>query len=441
MDTETTPFGQQPLSSYGTCIYGYEGTGLLSLENDEEVECKFNAGQLKNGDVLLLCHSPEPCLPDCPNGFKGETVEGFEVTASGSIARGNYLPVSPGDSHGMYQAYHLDRMRVELKTAPAPRNVSFGLTNFVFSRSESCTVNGISVGCLSLHLKQPQSEFDLFIRAVPEYQNVKARLQTVKDVDVTCEAVVEIPQVGDWKQLEQVADDLCYVLSIARGTKVNWVYREQRDQAGQLLSRTHCSRIPKPYCPWPVIDPRRPDETKAFVEGAYGVYVEKREGYRLDRGVIDAYLDAKAEGDYVQIRGAKLAVAMEMLKTVFLKHPRSPVKAYIMDQQRLDEALVEGIQEAIREKLQKAGVKRDLAEAMCSNGKIAGLNRRSFRHILEKFRKDIKLEICDTAFLRFVECRNKLVHEGQFYCKAATPEERKNLKPLSSCRAEYCFLV
>jgi hypothetical protein len=41
----------------------------------------------------------------------------------------------------------------------------------------------------------------------------------------------------------------------------------------------------------------------------------------------------------------------------------------------------------------------------------------------------------------FVECRNKLVHEGRFYCTAATLREIKRCQPLASPLLECMFLV
>src|SRR5690606_1603810 len=68
-----------------------------------------------------------------------------------------------------------------------------------------------------------------------------------------------------------------------------------------------------------VIDPRADaaEETKAFVECTMPIFRKRKEELRLDRGTIDSYLDAKAEGDYLETRGAKLALALETLRFAF----------------------------------------------------------------------------------------------------------------------------
>ena len=42
---------------------------------------------------------------------------------------------------------------------------------------------------------------------------------------------------------------------------------------------------------------------------------------------------------------------------------------------------------------------------------------------------------------RFVGSRNKLVHEGRFYCEVASEKERSALPPLQDPTHEYYWLV
>jgi len=238
-------------------------------------------------------------------------------------------------------------------------------------------------------------------------------------------------------------DNLCYLLSVARGTKIQWVYCDQYDESGELVMRTHSSSVTKPYCPLAVIDPRDDGghETKTFLEQAYTAYDSKRDTYRLNLGTIDAYLDAKAENDYLETRGAKLAVALEMLKAVFLELPDSPVKEYVLTEKHFKK-LVSAISKAIDEALKQEGVKEgNSRKAICDQKKIQGLNRRSFRSLINKLCKQIGLKVKRDEIALFVECRDKLVHMGRFYCTTATDEERQMCRPLPSEKDEYYFMV
>ena len=132
-------------------------------------------------------------------------------------------------------------------------------------------------------------------------------------------------------------------------------------------------------------------ETRDFVEGVCRVYVKKREPFRLHKGTIDAYLDAKAEADYLEMRGVKFVVAMEILKSVFRK--------------------------------------------------VAIIKSGSFRSIIENLCNLISLQIDSQEMNLFVECRNSLIHEGEFYCETATPKKRNRCNPLNTRFEEYLFLV
>lgn len=65
MRTEENPPGQNLLSFYGESLAAYSGEGTLTLEDTRTASCSFEAGQLKNGSVFLLCNFPErdPFLP------------------------------------------------------------------------------------------------------------------------------------------------------------------------------------------------------------------------------------------------------------------------------------------------------------------------------------------------------------------------------------------
>jgi hypothetical protein len=210
---------------------------------------------------------------------------------------------------------------------------------------------------------------------------------------VSCEVIADIPTDGNIALITEAVEDLCYILSVARGTKVQWVYRDQYDLTEKLISRTHSSRITKRYCPLKIIDTIASGggETKSFIEQAYSTYVDKRESYRLNNGTIDAYLDAKAEADYLEMRGVKFAVSMEILKKVF-----------------------------------------------CKSMNIKG---GSFKSLVENLCNSINLNVSKQEIDLFVKSRNSLIHGGEFFCIVATPKQREKFKVPSAHTEEYLFLV
>jgi hypothetical protein len=426
--------GQSLLKDYGNCLCVYHGKGVTTLEDGEKFDCLFEGGQLTNGQVLLLCDflSPLPIyLSISATKFQGTTSDGFRICATEAFSETSYLPDIPIDrSSGVWAAFHIHKIIVQIAEDGRNQSLHFGITNLEFIGSEPT---------LSLDLQTDSRSTKLLIKPLDLNGKIMKRVRTLKGIDVSCEIITEIPADGDVAVVTEVVDDLCYILSVARGTKIQWVYCDSYDGSGKLLSRNLCSRITKPYCPLKIIHPLG-KETKAFIEQAYPAYVNKRKRYKLDKGTIDAYLDAKAEADYLEMRGIKLAVAMEILKSMFIELTDAPMKGYIIEEEKFKEVSPR-LCKAMDEFLQTKKIDRDSRKAVCNDKKVLDLNRRSFAYFLKKLCRHIDLRINENDVRLFVQCRNKLVHYGRFYCAMATPEERNECNPLPSESNEYYFLV
>jgi hypothetical protein len=102
-------------------------------------------------------------------------------------------------------------------------------------------------------------------------------------------------------------------------------------------------------------------------------------------------LDAKAEADYLEMRGVKFAVAMEILKTLFRKS--------------------------------------------------MNINGGAFKSLIQNLCNSINLSVSKQEIDLFVKCRNSLIHEGEFFCITAKPKQRKRFHALGTQTEEYLFLV
>lgn len=440
---EETSWGLD-LIHYGTSLATYKGEGILTLAGGERVECEFEAGQLTSGDVILLCATESSYLFGIDvsvSAFSGITADGHRLSADDRITGLNYLPDRPRGRSGTLAAFRLEKLTARTGAEGPVRSVRFGITNFKFTCTATVTGNdGCRISVLPLRLRSGEEVTSLYVRPVEHYEQVMRRVLTLKGIDVTCEAVAEVAGDADAPRLEGVMDNLCRILSVARGTKIQWVYGDYYDAAGRLMSRTHFGHITNPYGPLAIIDSRYEgrNETRAFIEGAYPVYVERRDAYKLDRGTIDAYLDAKAENDYLEMRGGKVAVALEKLKAMFLAQPGGKAREFVIAETEFA-ALMPKLKAAVGEVLKESGVPSSARGEMY--GKLRGFNRRSFADLLGDFFNSIGLRPSGREVQLFIQCRNKLVHAGEFYCVAATAEERAKCEPLPSHQEEYYFMV
>jgi len=444
---EGNSFEHSLLKDYGDCLCHYHGKGVITLEDGKKFDCLFEAGQLTSGQVLLLCDFLPPLptyLGISATKFEGTTFDGFRILATEAFSETSYLPDIPLDrSSGVWAAFHIHEIIVQIAEDRRSQSVHFGITNFEFLGTERIQQSD-NYFChfLPLNLQSKGGSSKLSIKPLDQYDKIMQRVRTLKGIAVSCELLVEIPTGCNITEVTELVSDLCYILSVARGTKIQWVYYDSYDGSGKLLSRNLCSRITKPYCPLEIIHPLAGGgkETEAFIEQAYPAYVNKRERYKLDKGTIDAHLDAKAEADYLEMRGVKLVVAMEMLRAVVLELPCAFVKEYVITDQKFKE-LVSTLCRAVDDVLKKENIDKDSRRAICNDKKVLELNRRSFAHFLRKLCRHVGLEVKENEIRQFVEFRNKLVHRGRFYCAIATPDEQNQCEPLPSKWHEYCFLV
>lgn len=305
-----------------------------------------------------------------------------------------------------------------------PEQVRFGVTNFLFESRFQTSLehngNGVAVS----------------IEPIEEASEIMWRVEKLKSIAVTCEVVGKIAMNGERERLDEVVDNLCYLLSVARGTKIQWIYRNLCDENGVCLSTTHAAKVTKIYCPLSIIDNDK--ETQVFLEKTYSTYVANRECYELERGTIDAYLDAKAENDYLELRALKLAVAMEALKAVMLKSVENFVGEYILSQEDF-KSLCFTVKGLLRDELKAQNVSGADRDAIYR--KLPELNRRAFKEILTDLLTRIQLNVAKQDLDLLVKCRDSLVHQVRFYCQTATLEDLQRVPPLPTPAEEYFFLV
>ncbi len=406
---------QKQLSLLGDCITTYKGEGVLTLKDGFSVPCIFEAGQLKQGDIFLFCDCSALTVSTFftpAHKFEGTTTQGYTFASID-----NFIQI---DSEAGTHVYLLRSGTVRVAEQTLPQSVRYGVTNLIIEHPLRIQVN---------HKGMIQQ---LVIKPVHNHETIMWCVRRLKSIDVTCEIVGEVTSETGKEILEEVVDNICYLLSVAKGTKIEWLYLDIFDAQGTCTERMHGSRITKTYCPFSLIDEDR--ILQAFLEKTYNPYVTNRERYALNQGAIDTYLDAKAESDYLQVRGIKLAVAMEVLKDVFLNLSDRRVEEFVTKPNRFNKKIISELEGEILSILRKNN--RDITAKTLSE-KLPDLNRRTFREILDDIFKQIDLQLTEEDTQSFIQSRNSLVHKGRFKSEEKS-REVENIQPLIE---EFCFLM
>jgi hypothetical protein len=330
---------------------------------------------------------------------------------------------------GAWGVYRLSLLRADLPASGPPGLVRYLLTNFEFdakARREVVTV------------QLPGLEGDIRLVPLPQAPLAADKLRAIRQARPTAWLEIQ-PQDGHAVAAREIANNICNLLSVARGTKIAWIQEELVSTAGAPTHRFYYNHVTKPYSPFAPIHPMRLGGIDDFLVVTYETYCANRERYQLDRGTIDSILDAKLETDFLETRGAKLAVALEALKQNVLL-ASEPEAAHHINPDAFA-ACLKAISQSVRDILIENGVSPDSATSISTPKRFLGLNRRSFAHLLRRIRRKLDIRVSQADLDLFVKCRNSLLHRGEFYCTSASEAERTKCPPKATKIEEYLFLI
>lgn len=428
------------LAPYGRVLASYTGHGRLRLQTGEPLRCSFSACQLADGEIILLAqaHRGSMAWPPGPLlSFEGTTRHGEQLVSDGQGCWVTDLR-PPSATVGFSLAFQLPALTVRARARETGPLVEarFGVTNFV------CRENMRAP--LTLRASAGTTEIELV--AVPDAERVVRRIRTLRSIDVTCELRVPL---RDGVALEAVSDQahtLCQALSIANGSRVEWVNCDLYDAAGQRVERRHRNHVTKRYAGWPIIDFRNgwtPD-ARRFTEEAFRVLATGAEPL-LRPSIIESCLDAKAQEDFLESRGAKVAISLEMLRWTLASTEGRREPGALLEWPAF-ERLAPELRGAMATVLDAHGVApHTSASRVCARSlrrlNQAGAEGGQFGRMLHQLNERIGLRADRETIERVTRSRHALVHEGKFYHQLAPDSRPASLPPLASAADEYYFLI
>jgi hypothetical protein len=248
------------LAEYGSPLFTYSGLGTVYFEGGLTRAVEFDAGQTREGTAWVLTTAPNASFDRRePLRFEGETSSGDRVSTSGLLMAQAYLPEV--DTPGLHAAFRARELRFDRGATGPVREYRFGLSNAAIWGVEvtEYVTDGGRRKCRGIPIRLPMGAGGAVAATlvqIADAERRKLRVMTLRDIDVLSELIVPFQGTLDPEEVEQGVKDACYVLSVARGTKVNWAYREERDGEGTLMARVHRSVITKAYTPCAPIDDR-----------------------------------------------------------------------------------------------------------------------------------------------------------------------------------------
>ncbi|MFC1980939.1 hypothetical protein ACFLVN_01685 [Chloroflexota bacterium] len=327
------------LGAYGKIIREYEGNGLHTLNTGQTCNCSVRAVQLADGKLMADCLFTENLElvrnnlfgNDATKSIRGFTKENDEFALGGQILYTNFTERTAPDEHTISMVVIADNLAYHKQANSTLKSIRFGITNlqFIGNKIKEYSHGGGGLHILVIELAGRTIE----IHEIEDYKNIIESVKAQRGIDVTCEAVLEICSEDEVDSAIQLVDTLCKLLSFARGTKINWIYYDCFDSRGEYILSSHNNNVVWRYAGIPLIDPRNPNDTAIFIEQAYPSYVSIQDKYSLGKS-IEAYLDAKREGVYLETRALVAAVLLDFLSGIYVGKEirfRKRIKAMLLD--------------------------------------------------------------------------------------------------------------
>ena len=363
----------------------YDGSGFLATENGARIACQFRADQEFSGVVQVVFHRILP--PDF--------------------------------------AFHLIKFRkiAVYEKAPPTTGHRFLLTNFTFSPFTHLGEPPHHPPPHRLSLKIDGQDVDPEIKPLPDYVQRVVTLWQTRAIIPTCE--LQISTVPDKSQEWpfDLAGRICRLLSVAAGTVIEWITAYGVNENNERTRCVHAARRTKPFCSLPVVPIREfgyDANTRMLQEFLQNGLEQSsaRDRHRMN-AVVAAYLDARLESDFVEARGIKTVVVLEMLKNLFSEEYSSKEWNKLMPK-----SLRKRISVVVKNALKQSEIPAGPADAV--QEMMGQLNRPPFKRLVAYMIEQLGLVEDESVVKAIILARNSLVHTGQFL-SVKDPEKAKEL--------------
>lgn len=283
----------------------------------------------------------------------------------------------------------------------------FKITNFKFIGNQGYKVNETT---MQTELKISINGIDIFIRPVSGYNKIIKDIEYTHNVAVTAYLLVE-GNIENKDNTIQIVDNICSLLSLAKGTKINWISYTIENNNGEVLEKYYSNRVTKSYSALMLISYKNPSDLKKYLESTYVNYINKINDWKFNN-IIEEFIDAVKEGDYLELRGLKLAATMEFIlgKYKSLNNCEFYIPKDEFDEKKIDSRIKKALE------CELSGILTIKQIGSLSKG-TRGLNRLTFKESLYKLYDDLKFTLSKEEkekIKSFIELRNNLVHRSDF---------------------------
>jgi len=409
------------------------GNGHIELHDGTSIECSLTLCQHFDGALFLSCTCNDPL-----SGFRlwpsmskpvrrltGQTTDGQPVATAG--------PIHTTAINGQEVTFSASCLTIgELSSQPTDHH--FLLTNIVFPGAPSGTMPA------PITLTVPTTPHPTIgvLRPHPDYQS-RERLQRHHKLP-TPTAILTVSSTDTLGDIADFAGHLCSALSIVQGHKTNWITHEVTDRSGATCYKSLHDRITKRSSGL-ALDCISGNDRRLPLTAAQDCCQKVREmqaEYGWNGPVLEVWLEARTDADYLETRALKFVTVVEALRTIILR--KQPPRSHLSP--RAWQSFLEYMIPTARFFLTAAiKANKQQVAAMTAPTRWEPLNRTSFRSEITAAFNKIGVKEDSRAIELFVISRNKLIHEGVFRCTSTPDAVKAEGDAPQDPTAEYLFIA
>src|ERR1017187_416183 len=387
-----------------------EGNGCLELLDDLRIECTFTLHQHFDGALFLRCNCNDPAARFRLWASRGKPLGRLVgITMDGQIIR-NAGPLRISEINTTDCTLRASSVIVGDETS-TPTEQQFTLTNVCFPETASHDMPDH----VRLTIPTDPEPVSIVLEPHDEYQE-RERFQRRHGLTVPT-AILRVSSRASLSETSDLVGRLCTALSIVQGHKINWITHECRDQNQFSCYRNMADRVTK-LPSWLALNRLSGNSLRLPLAAAQDCYTrvcQLEDQYSWNGPVLEVWLEARSNADYIQTRSLKLVTVIEALRTITLRsqplQPRLEPSAW--------DAFLGYIIPVTRYYLtDHLKISQERVDAMTTPERWRPMNRPSFRSEINAAFKALGVRESRRNIELFVNSRNKLIHEGTFRCQS-----------------------
>lgn len=242
-------------------------------------------------------------------------------------------------------------------------------------------------------------------RAVSDHSNIVKKLEADGGVAVTTELILPISSRDDEDAALQTAHQMCEVLTLLSGNRINWINYSAIASDGSILSMVAQNAVTRSYQTTDLLSTLSDRDVKSQMRGtSYAPIINrmmerfesKRHKWNLTE-IINSFHEAISSDHFLEQQGRLLANCMEMLRQNFLQHTGDefflPADEFAAKQKAVLRDVKKLLKEDFPEQADWTPEQRKAHGAKLSlmSTHAKGFNRYGFKHVLEQMAEELSL--------------------------------------------------